>query len=72
MISYDQGPTWEDETHYMYSGAGNVGYSQSVVLEDDLIQTIAGSSDYLPARTSYFENVGHSDLTAIRWQPVRK
>jgi len=29
MISYDQGTTWEDEAHDMYSGAGNVGYSQS-------------------------------------------
>ena len=50
MISYDEGQTWEDEAYYIYApgvvgNAGNIGYSQSVVLDDNLILTIAGTTD---------------------------
>ena len=48
MISDDEGQTWEDEAYYIYAPevgrAGNAGYSHSVVLADDLILTIAGTT----------------------------
>ena len=71
MISCDEGETWEDEVYYMYCGAAVSGYSQSVVLEDDLILTIAGTTEYMPATNSFHAMIGRSNLTAIRWQPVR-
>lgn len=70
MVSRDEGETWEDEVYYMYYGLGISGYSQSVVLEDDLILTIAGTTDNLEAHHSWHAAVGHSTLTAIRWRVV--
>ena len=76
MISYDEGQTWKDEAYYLYAPSvagqvGNAGYSQSVVLADDLILTIAGTSDFAPCRNSWDACLGKSDLTAIRWKPER-
>ena len=76
MISYDEGKTWEDEAYYMYApgvvgNAGNIGYNQSLMLDDDLILTIAGTTD-VGGRASHAASIGRSDLTAIRWKPLRK
>lgn len=73
MVSYDEGETWEDEVYYMYAPAngkaGGIGYSQSMMLDDDLILTITGtcstSGGHSAAR-------GNSILTAIRWKPEKK
>jgi hypothetical protein len=61
MISYDEGQTWKDEAYYVYYGAANSGYSESVVVEDGTILTIAGTQES-----------GVVDLTAIRWKPVKE
>ena len=76
MISRDDGKTWEDEAYYVYApgvttNRGNIGYSQSVLIEDDLILTIAGTTD-TAGRNSHAANIGNSDLTAIRWKPERQ
>jgi hypothetical protein len=76
MISYDEGQTWEDEAYYIYApgvvgNAGGIGYSQSVVLADDLILTIAGTTD-TGGRVSHAAAIGRSDLTAIRWKPAKR
>ena len=75
MISYDEGQTWEDEAYYMYAPAagkaGGIGHSQSVVLADDLILTIAGTTD-TGGRASHAAAIGRSDLTAIRWKPAKR
>ena len=71
MISRDEGNRWEDEAYYLYYGAGTSGYSQSVVLEDDLILTVAGTCDEPAAKHTWDAAVGHSVLTAIRWKPVK-
>ena len=68
MISYDEGQTWEDEAYYMYYGKANSGYSQNVVLEDGTILTIAGTAE---VGWSWDTLIGRSDLTAIRWKPVK-
>ena len=65
MISHDEGKTWEDEAYYMYYGKKVCGYNQSVVLKDGVIVTVAGIADAGPPW------VGNSDLTAIRWNPVK-
>jgi len=72
MVSYDEGETWEDEVYYMYYGQAVSSYPQSVILEDDVILTIAGTSDYEPCKNSWDACIGHSDLTAIRWKPEPK
>ena len=66
MISRDEGRTWEDEVYYAYYGDAESGYSQSVVLEDGTVLTVAGTSDYPPSGAT----TGNTDLTAIRWRPV--
>ena len=72
MISRDEGRTWEDEAYYLFYGAAQSGYSQSVVLSDGSIVTAAGSSDRLDGSPGDWNNwTGHSDLTAIRWRPER-
>ena len=53
MISYDEGQTWEDEAYFVAATLG----AQSVVVEDDVILTIA---------------VTGGGLTAIRWKPLPK
>ena len=69
-ISRDEGRTWEDEVYYTHYGDPISGYSQSVVLEDGTILTIAGTCDHPPAATDWGAALGNSDLTAIRWRPV--
>ena len=72
MISYDEGQTWEDEAYYLYAPEmgrqGNAGYAQSMLLADDVILTIAGTTRNLG---SHAAAVGQSDLTAIRWKPLK-
>ena len=58
MIRYNEGQTWEDEAYYLYAPSvagqiGNAAYSQSVVLADDVILTISGTSDHGPCRNSW-------------------
>lgn len=71
MISRDEGATWEDEVYFVYYGAAISGYSQSVVLEGDVILTIAGITDAMAAIDSWDGATGRSDLTAIRWRPEK-
>jgi len=72
MVSYDEGQAWEDEVYYVYYGTAQSGYSQNVVLEDDLILTICGTSDYEGGNPGAWDNwIGNSDLTAIRWRPTK-
>jgi hypothetical protein len=71
MVSRDEGQTWEDEAYYLYYGAGGAGYSQSLVLEDDLIVTVAGTCDDLEARKQWDAAIGKSHTWAIRWKPVK-
>ena len=72
MISRDEGQTWVDEVYYLYYGMAQSGYNQSVVLDDDTILTVAGTSDRTDGDAGNWNNwTGHSDLTAIRWRPVR-
>ena len=47
------------------------GYAQSLALEDGVILTIAGTCDHQPAQGSWHDGMGKSDLTAIRWKPLR-
>ena len=68
MISRNEGRTWEDEVYYVCYGDAQSGYSQSVVLEDGTILTVAGTCDYLPSATVWDATTGRSDLTAIRWK----
>ena len=71
MVSYDAGKTWEDEVYYLYYEKGQTSYSQSVVLADDTILTLGGSSDNPEARRAWPAAIGSSHLTAIRWKPVK-
>ena len=73
MISYDEGKTWEDEAYYLYapeetSANGAAGHNQSVVLDDGTILTIGGTTN---TGWSWAACIGRSDLTAIRWKPVK-
>ena len=71
MISRNEGQTWEDEVYYLYYGRAQSGYSQSVVLDDGTILSVAGTSDRLDGHAGDWNNwTGHSDLMAIRWRPV--
>ena len=69
MISRDEGKTWLDEAYYIYYGKINSGYTNSVVLDDGLILTIAGTCDVYNG-DGYEALVGVSNLMAIRWKPV--
>ena len=72
MISRDEGKTWEDEVYYLFYGEGGTSYSQSVVLEDGTIVTVGGGSDRTDGNPGSWDNwLGHTDMTAIRWRPVR-
>ncbi len=70
MVSRDEGETWQDEVYYMYYGKGSTSYSRSVVLRDQTILTLAGTSTNPEARTSWDAAIGHSQMTAIRWRPI--
>ena len=68
MISHDEGRTWEDEVYYVSFATvpeGQAGFSESVVLEDDTILTIAGTSD-MPVTWPATRPV--ADVWAIRWR----
>ena len=68
MISHDEGRTWEDEVYYVSFATvpeGQAGFSESVVLEDDTILTIAGTSD-MPVTWPGSRPV--ADVWAIRWK----
>jgi len=67
MVSRDGGRTWLDEVYYLDSSLFAGSYTASVVLEDDTILTIAGSSQ---AGNSWEAVKDHTDLYAIRWKPV--
>lgn len=68
MISHDEGRTWEDEVYYVSFATvpeGQAGFSESVVLEDDTIVTIAGTSD-MPV--TWPATRPSTDVWAIRWK----
>ena len=68
MISRDEGQTWLDEVYYLDSTTFSGSYTASVVLEDDTILTIAGSSQ---AGNTWEVVRNKTDLYAIRWKPVK-
>ena len=72
MISYDDGKTWENEVYYVYFGKGQSSYSQSIVLDDDTILTLGGTSTHPDTKKRWDASIGHSHLTAIRWKPVKE
>ena len=72
MISHDEGRTWEDEVYYLYFDTGVSSYSRSVVLGDDTILTVGGTSSHPGAKQKWTHAIGHSNLTAIRWKPVKE
>ena len=76
MISLDEGRTWENEVYFFAFSTvpkGSAGFSESVVLEDDTILTIVGTSDVerpavvQPVVTSKLY-IGNTDVWAIRWR----
>ena len=71
MVSHDEGKTWENEVYYMYFAKGQSSYSRSVVLSDDTILTLGGTSEHPDAKKAWPNAIGHSHLTAIRWRPVK-
>ena len=71
MISRDEGRTWEDEVYYVFFGEGGTGYSESIVLDDDTILTVGGTSTHPDAKRYWNASIGYSHLTAIRWKPVK-
>ena len=79
MISHDEGMTWEDEVYYLYSATvpeGLAGFSQSVILEDETILTLAAATDVGRSKNlkssatgnSSISMIGHTDAWAIRWK----
>ncbi len=68
MISRDEGKTWQDEVYYLDSTTFTGSYTASVVLKDDTIVTIAGSSQ---AGNSWEAVKNHTDFFSIRWKPVK-
>jgi BNR repeat-like domain len=68
MISRDEGKTWEDEVYYLDSTTFTGSYTASVVLDDDTILTIAGSSQ---TGNSWEAVKNHTDFFSIRWKPVK-
>ena len=68
MISRDEGKTWEDEVYYLDHSKFTGSYSASVVLSDDTILTISGSSQ---AGNTWAAVSNKTDFYAIRWKPVK-
>ena len=75
MISHDEGRTWEDEVYHISFATvpeGQAGFSESVVLEDDTIVTIAATTDasredeMAPPKGKGI--TGRTDVWAIRWK----
>lgn len=67
-VSRDEGATWEDEVYYLYHNSAQSGFSQSVVLDDDVILTVGAHSDCQEGLTDYDAWTGRTTLTAIRWK----
>ena len=69
MCPQDQmgNPSWEDKVHYLDRTTFAGTYSESVVLDDDTILTVAGYSD---GGTGWDSAVGNTHFRAIRWRPV--
>ena len=68
MISRDEGRTWEDEVYYLDFTTFTGSYNASVLLDDDRILTVAGSSQ---AGNSWEAVKKKTDFYAIRWKPVQ-
>ena len=76
MVSHDEGRTWEDEVYHISFATvpeGQAGFSESVVLEDDTVLTIAATTDlpredFLSQSASGRTTSGHTDVWAIRWR----
>ena len=68
MVSPDEGKTWNDEVYYAYYGLGIAGFNQTVVLEDDVMLTVAGTCDELESRRSWNAAIGKCNTWAIRWK----
>ncbi|MDP7277857.1 MAG: sialidase family protein [Planctomycetaceae bacterium] len=66
MISHDEGRTWEDEVYYLDVSRFSGSYSASVVLKDDTLLTISGSSQ---AGNTWEAVQKTTDFHAIRWNP---
>ena len=72
MISRDEGRTWQNEVYYLLHGRTASGYTSSVVLDDDTILTVGGTSDYAGGNQKSWHNwIGQTQVTAIRWRPQR-
>ncbi len=72
LISRDAGRTWEDETYYLFYGEVKTGYSQSIQLKDGVVLTIGATVSSPPeARYNFHAGIGHADVWAIRWKPVK-
>ena len=69
MLSRDGGETWADEAVYLYYGSGVSGFSASVTLDDGDVLSLVGTCDHEPARTVWDAAIGHTQVTAIRWNP---
>ena len=67
MVSGDEGASWEDEVYYLDRTTFTGSYSQSVVVEDDVVLTVAAHSD---AGNDWQAVLDNTHLTAIRWRPV--
>ncbi len=69
MISRDEGETWEDEVYYLDYTTFTGSYNASVLLENDLILTVAASSQ---AGNNWEAVRDNTDVYAIRWKPVKQ
>ena len=68
MISRNEGRTWLDEVYYLDTTEFTGSYSASLVLDDDTILSICGSSQ---AGNDWDAVKAATDLYAIRWKPVK-
>ena len=76
MISLDEGRTWEDEVYFFAFSTiprGSAGFSESVVLSDDTILTIAATSDVqrppiVQSGVTSKLYIDNTDVWAIRWR----
>ena len=69
MVSHDEGTTWADEVYYMDSTKFTGSYNASVVLKDDLILSVLGSSQ---GGNSWEAVKNNTDFFAVRWRPVSR
>ena len=66
LISRDEGQTWKDEVYYLDFTTFTGSYNASVVLDDDLILSVVGSSQ---AGNSWEKVKDNTDFYAVRWKP---